>query len=99
MDKDRTRLLKQLEKLARCRVNDVVKLAFHQEETPDWIDQLDLTALAAVRRSEKGNVEIQMVDRLAVFKLLAELSAEGAEQQAAEFFRAWERQAGEQEAT
>lgn len=98
MDKERTRLLKQLEKLARCRVNDAVKLAFHQEERADWIDKLDLTALAAVKRNEKGSVEVQLVDRLAVLKLLTELSAEQEQQQAAEFFQAWEKQAGEQEA-
>lgn len=99
MDKERSRLLKQLEKLARCRVNDAVKLVFYRDERSDWIDKLDLTALAAVKRNEKGSVEIQLVDRLEVFRLLAELSAEQEEQQAAEFFRAWEKQTEGQEET
>ena len=75
MNKERDRLLKQMEKLARCKANDAVKLAF----------------------LDKGGVEIQLVDRLAALRLLVELSDGQESQQAAEFFQAWERKAGQGE--
>lgn len=99
MDSERSRLLKMMEKLAKCRANDAVKLVFPYEEQYEWIDKLDLTALAAIRRNEKGTVDVQLVDRLEVFRLLSELSAQQEEQGAAEFFRTWEKKAGEQEET
>ena len=55
---ERTRLLKQLEKLAQCRVNDAVKLAFLDAMTLDGLDGLDLTPLTEFRRSEKGGCEV-----------------------------------------
>ena len=45
LDKERIRLLRQMEKLARCRVNDAVKLAFLGESELERIDELDLTPL------------------------------------------------------
>ena len=94
MDKERERLLRQMEKLAKCRVNDAVKLAFLEEGQLADIDELDLTPLTGFKRSDKGSVEVQLVDRVAVLKLLVELSAGQEEQKAAEFFQAWERKAG-----
>lgn len=99
MDNERTRLLKQLEKLARCKVNDAVKLAFLDGGTLEAIDQLDLTPLTEFKRSDKGGAEVRLVDRAAVLKLLIELSAGQEEQKAAEFFRAWEQQSDSQEGT
>ncbi len=100
MDSERGRLLELIEELAKCKANDAVKLAFLKDEPMEEIDKLDLTALTGFKRSDKGSVEIQFVDRLAVLKLLVELAG-GQEDQAAEFFRAWERKAGgpEQEET
>ena len=94
MDKERERLLRQMEKLAKCRVNDAVKLAFLEESQLAGIDELDLTPLTGFKRSDKGGVEVQLVDRAAVLKLLVELSAGQEEQKAAEFCQAWERKAG-----
>ena len=94
MDGKRVRLLKLMEKLARCKANDAVKLAFPEESCPAWIDKLDLTALVDFKRSEKGSVEIRLVDRMAALKLLVELAGGQGEQQAAEFFQAWEQKAG-----
>lgn len=99
MDSERSRLLKLIEKLAKCKANDAVKLAFLDESQLEWINDLDLMALTGFKRSEKGSVEIQLVDRLAVLKLLVELSAGGENQRAAEFFQAWENRAGGQEET
>ncbi|OUQ61710.1 hypothetical protein B5E56_00050 [Flavonifractor sp. An112] len=94
MDSERGRLLKQIERLARCKANDVVKLAFLKEGEAKEIDSLDLTALTGFKRTDKGAVEIQLVDRLTVFRLLMELAG-GQEEQAVEFFRTWERKAEE----
>lgn len=94
MDSERGRLLELMEKLAKCKANDAVKLAFPEGERPDWIDRLDLTALTSFKRTDKGAVEIQLVDRLTVLKLLVELS-DGQEDKQAEFFQAWERKAEE----
>lgn len=93
MDSERNRLLKLMEKLAKCKANDAVKLAFPEKERPDWIDKLDLTALTGFKRSDKGNVELQLVDRLTALKLLVELADGQENQRAAEFFEAWEQNA------
>ena len=97
MDKERSRLLKQLEKLARCRVNDAVKLAFLGEREIEEIDQLAIAPLPGFKRSDKGGVEVQLVDRAAILKMLVELSGGGEDQQVAEFFQAWEKRAEGQE--
>ena len=100
MKNERRRLLRQLEQLAKCRVNDAVKLAFLDGSRPEAIDGLDLTPLTEFRRSDKGGSEVRLVDRAAVLRLLVELSAGQEDQQAAAFFRAWEDRAedGEREA-
>ena len=94
MDSERSRLLELMEELAKCKANDAVKLAFPEGERPDWIDRLDLTALTGFKRTDKGSVEIQMVERMAALRLLVELS-DGQEDKQAEFFQAWERKAEE----
>ena len=97
MKNERARLLRQMEKLAQCSVNDAVKLAFLDGGNLEEIDGLDLTPLTEFKRSDKGGSEVKLVDRVAVLKLLVELSAGQEEQRAAEFFRAWEGKAEEQE--
>nr|WP_317322760.1 XRE family transcriptional regulator [uncultured Flavonifractor sp.] len=94
MDGKKARSVKWAERLARSRANDAVKLAFLTEDRLEEIDGLDLTALAGFKRSEKGSVEVQLVDRLAVLRLLMEQAAGEENQQAAEFFQAWEDRAG-----
>ena len=94
MDSERGRLLELMEKLAKCKANDAVKLAFLEEGEVEEIDSLDLTALTGFKRTDKGAVEIQLVDRLTVLKLLVELSDRQEDKQA-EFFQAWERKAEE----
>lgn len=99
MRNERARLLRQMEKLAQCKANDAVKLAFLDGLTLAELDGLDLTALTEFRRSEKGGAEVKLVDRVAVLKLLVELSAGQEEQKAVDFFRAWEGKAeGKEEA-
>ena len=99
MKNERARLLKQMERLAQCKVNDAVKLAFLDGTMLEELDGLDLTALTEFKRSEKGGSEVKLVDRVAVLKLLVELSAGQGTQGAVDFFRAWEGKAeGKEEA-
>lgn len=87
MKNERTRLLRRMEELARCRVNDAVKLAFLDAGDTQVIDRLDLAALTEFKRSASGAVEIRLVDRMAVLEKLVELTG-GAEESAAAFYRA-----------
>lgn len=62
-----------LAELAYGRCNDCVRLVM--EEAPE-LDKLDLSLLSEVKKSEKGTVEIRMVDRLRVLEQLAQLVEE-----------------------
>ena len=68
--KDVVRLLGEL---AYGKVNDCVKLVLQEQED---LGGLDLSLLTEVKRSDKGTVEVKLVDRLQVLKLLAELAGE-----------------------
>ena len=70
---NRQDVLRLLGELAYGRVNDCVKLVLQEQEDPG---QLDLSLLTEVKRNEKGTVEVKLVDRLQVLKLLAELAGE-----------------------
>ena len=83
MKNERARLLRRMERLAGCRVNDAVKLAFLDGEQLGEIDGLDLGALKECKRSGNGAVELKLGDR----ERLVELSG-GREDGAEEFFRA-----------
>ena len=69
-DVDRRDVTRRLAELAFGRVNDCVKLAL--EENVE-LDGLDLSLLAEVKRSDKGTVEVRLVDRLKVLQQLAEV--------------------------
>ena len=58
---------RRLAELARGRANDCVRLVL--EEGAD-IGSLDLDLLAELKKSEKGAVEVKLLDRLAVLELL-----------------------------
>lgn len=77
-------VVRRLAELAFGRVNDCVKLAL--ENAPD-LDGLDLSLLSEVRRSDKGMVEIKLIDRLQVLQQLAE-AAEGEGEDADALLRA-----------
>ena len=74
-------VLRGLGQLAFGRVNDCVKLAL---EDGTRLDELDLTLLSEVKKTEKGLVEVKLVDRLKVLELLAQVG--GDEQNGAEEF-------------
>ena len=63
-------VMRGLGQLAFGKVNDCVKLAL--EERPD-LDHLDLTLLCEVKKTEKGLVEVKLIDRLKVMEQLAKV--------------------------
>ena len=60
---------RRLAELAFGRPNDCVRLAL--EEGAE-LDKLDLSLLSEIRRSEKGMVEIKLIDRLKALEQLAQ---------------------------
>lgn len=91
---DRAQLLRQMEDIANCRVNDAVKLAFLDGQWPEEIDEMDLSALTELRRSGNGLVEMKFINRVAALERLLELTDGGKDEKAAEFFRALDQRAG-----
>ena len=60
---------RRLAELAFGQPNDCVRLAL--EEAPD-LKKLDLSLLSEIKRSEKGTVEIKLIDRLRALEQLAQ---------------------------
>lgn len=74
-------VVRRLAELAFGRANDCVKLVL--EESP-CLDALDLSLLSEVKRSERGALEVRLVDRLQALRQLEQ--AVGEEQGQAEDF-------------
>lgn len=83
---DREAAIRRLGELALAPVNDAVKLAFLNGD--EEIEHLDLTGLTEFRRTDKGGVEIKLVDRAAILRDLAVLADERAGEKMQAFFRA-----------
>ena len=58
---------RRLAELAFGRANDCVKLVL--EDSPQ-VDALDLSLLSEVRRSDRGAVEVKLIDRLRALEAL-----------------------------
>ena len=86
--RDRTEVLRQLRRMLRSKPNDAVKLAFLEDV--DGVEGLDLTGLAEFRRTDKGGVEIRLVDRASILRELAALADSRPGERAEEFFKALE---------
>ena len=81
---NRADIVRRLGELAFGRANDCVRLVL--EESPD-LDSLELSLLSEVRRSDKGTLEVKLIDRLKAVEALS--AAMGADDEgAAEFLRA-----------
>jgi len=65
---------RRLAELAFGQPNDCVRLAL--EELPD-LKGLDLSLLSEIKRSEKGMVEIKLIDRLKALEQLAQSAESG----------------------
>ena len=64
---------RRLAELAFGKANDCVRLVLDEEAR---MDVLDLSLLSEVKRSDKGAVEIRLIDRLRALEQLAQLAAE-----------------------
>ena len=64
---------RRLAELAFGRPNDCVRLAL--DEVAD-LEKLDLSLLSEIKRSEKGMVEIKLIDRLRALEQLAQSAGE-----------------------
>ena len=67
---------RRLAELAFGQPNDCVRLAL--EEFPD-LKGLDLSLLSEIKRSEKGMVEIKLIDRLKALEQLAQSAGSGSD--------------------
>lgn len=69
----RASVLKKLAQLAFGRANDAVKLTLADPELgPPDPERLDLTLLSEIKRGANGDIEVKLMDRLAVIRLLLE---------------------------
>ena len=78
---DLEKIRQQLRKMAFGKPNDCVKLALCEDVD---IEKLDLSMLTEIKRSEKGTVEIKLVDRIRALERL--LEAGGGDVDCAEAF-------------
>ena len=65
---------RRLAQLAFGKANDCVRLVL--EEEPE-LKKLDLSLLSEVKRSDKGAVEVRLVDRLKALEQLALMAQDG----------------------
>ncbi len=62
---------RRLAELAFGRANDCVKLVLKENAA---LERLDLSLLTELKRSDKGAVEVKLVDRLKALELLAQMA-------------------------
>lgn len=83
-------------KIAESGIGDIVELILMEpEEAREKAGKLEFLMVSEIRRGSGGNLEIKLMDRLAVLRLLAELCREGpGEGAAADILRALDKKAG-----
>lgn len=64
---------RRLAELAFGKANDCVRLVL---ESDPLLEKLDLSLLSEVKRSEKGAVEVKLIDRLRALEQLSQMAAE-----------------------
>ena len=69
----RADVTRRLAELAFGKANDCVRLVLDADAR---MEKLDLSLLSEVKRSDKGAVEVRLIDRLRALEQLAELAAE-----------------------
>lgn len=80
----RTDVVRRLAELAFGKPNDCVRLALEEGIDPR---ELDLSLLSEIKRSDKGMVEIKLVDRLRALEMLSQ-NASGSNGEAESFLKA-----------
>lgn len=68
----REAVLREIERLARSRVNDAVRLAFLREDQLGELERLELSAVTEFKRNSNGTIELKFIDRVAVLQWLAD---------------------------
>ena len=69
----RSDVARRLAELAFGRSNDCVRLVLGETE---GVEKLDLSLLSELKRSEKGALELRLVDRLKALELLSRMTEE-----------------------
>jgi len=67
---------RRLAELAFGKANDCVRLVL---ESDPLVERLDLSLLSEVKRSEKGAVEVRLIDRLRALEQLSQMAEAGGE--------------------
>ena len=86
--------LRPLAQLAFGRVNDAARLALHSGEAD--LETLDLSAVAELKVTDKGGVEIKLIDRIRALEVLCGLLSEEKAEGAGELYRVLADAAGEE---
>ena len=68
---------RRLAELAFGKANDCVRLALEQQPK---VEKLDLSLLSEIRRSDKGAVEIKLINRLEALEQLSLVTGESGEE-------------------
>ena len=89
--------LRRLAQLAFGRANDAARLALAPKEVDP--EALDLSAVAEIKVTDKGGVEVKLVDRVRALETLCGLLEEPGGGGAEELYRALEDAAGQLEET
>ena len=89
--------LRRLAQLAFGRANDAARLALSPKEVDP--ESLDLSAVAELKVTDKGGVEVKLVDRVRALETLCGLLGENGSGGAEELYRALEDAAGQLEET
>lgn len=67
------KVAEHIRRLAFAKSNDAVKLVFLEPEQLGLIDGLDLNMVSEVKRGAKGEVEVKLINRIALLELLSGL--------------------------
>ena len=86
--------VRRLAQLAFGRVNDAARLALHSAEAD--LETLDLSAVAELKVTDKGGVEIKLIDRIRALEVLCGLLSEEKAEGAGELYRVLADAAGEE---
>lgn len=86
--------IRRLAQLAFGRVNDAARLALHSAEAD--LETLDLSAVAELKVTDKGGVEVKLIDRIRALEALCGLLSEEKAEGAGELYRVLAEATGEE---
>ena len=86
--------VRRLAQLAFGRVNDAARLALHSGEAD--LETLDLSAVAELKVTDKGGVEVKLIDRIRALEALCGLLSEEKAEGAGELYRVLAEATGEE---